>query len=173
MRHGFNPLVEKIPWRRKWQPMPVVLPGEFHGQRGLVYYSPWGSQRVRHDWVTKTYSFTFILFILLLLYSLVWNQEVWCLQHCSLSRLLWLFWVLCGSIQILEFFFLSLWSNAFGILQRLFQIIYGFFGGSKMLQMIIAAMKLKDAYSGSGWGTHVNPWLFHSNVWQNSLKIKK
>ena len=26
---------------------------------------------------------------------------------------------------------------------------------------------------GSGWGTHVNPWLFHSNVWQNSLQINK
>ena len=26
---------------------------------------------------------------------------------------------------------------------------------------------------GSGWGTHVNPWLFHFNVWQNSLQIKK
>ena len=26
---------------------------------------------------------------------------------------------------------------------------------------------------GSGWGTHVNSWLFHSNVWQNSLEIKK
>ena len=26
---------------------------------------------------------------------------------------------------------------------------------------------------GSGWGTHVNPWLFYSNVWQNSLQIKK
>ena len=26
---------------------------------------------------------------------------------------------------------------------------------------------------GLGWGTHVNPWLFHSNVWQNSLQIKK
>ena len=25
---------------------------------------------------------------------------------------------------------------------------------------------------GSGWGTHVNPWLFHFNVWQNSLQIK-
>ena len=25
----------------------------------------------------------------------------------------------------------------------------------------------------SGWGTHVNPWLFHFNVWQNSLQIKK
>ena len=38
----FNPWVGKIPWRRKWQPTPVFLPGEFHGQRSLVGYSPWG-----------------------------------------------------------------------------------------------------------------------------------
>ena len=36
--------VEKIPWRRKWQPTPVFLPGKFHGQRSLVGYSPWGHQ---------------------------------------------------------------------------------------------------------------------------------
>ena len=41
-RHGFNPLVEKIPWRRKWQPAPVFLPGKSQGQRGLAGYSPWG-----------------------------------------------------------------------------------------------------------------------------------
>ena len=41
-RPGFNPWVGKIPWRRKWQPTPVFLPGEFHGQRSLVGYSPWG-----------------------------------------------------------------------------------------------------------------------------------
>ena len=29
-------------WRRKWQPTPIFLPGEFHGQRSLVGYSPWG-----------------------------------------------------------------------------------------------------------------------------------
>ena len=29
-------------WRRKWQPTPVFLPGESHGWRGLVGYSPWG-----------------------------------------------------------------------------------------------------------------------------------
>ena len=34
--------VGKIPWRRKWQPTPVFLPGESHGQRSLVGYSPWG-----------------------------------------------------------------------------------------------------------------------------------
>ena len=41
-RHGFDPWVGKIPWRRAWQPTPVFLPGEFHGQRSLVGYSPWG-----------------------------------------------------------------------------------------------------------------------------------
>ena len=32
----------KISWRREWQPTPVFLPGEFHGQRSLAGYSPWG-----------------------------------------------------------------------------------------------------------------------------------
>ena len=39
-RHGFDTWVGKIPWRRKWQPTPVFLPGESHGQRSLVGYSP-------------------------------------------------------------------------------------------------------------------------------------
>ena len=34
--------VGKIPWRRKWQPTPVLLPGKSHGWRSLVGYSPWG-----------------------------------------------------------------------------------------------------------------------------------
>ena len=34
--------------RRKWQPTPVFLPGESHGQRCLAGYSPWGHKRVRH-----------------------------------------------------------------------------------------------------------------------------
>jgi len=38
-RHGFYPWVRKIPWRRAWQPTPVFLPGESHGQRSLVGYS--------------------------------------------------------------------------------------------------------------------------------------
>ena len=37
-----DPLVGKIPWRRKWQPTLVVLPGESHGWRSLVGCSPWG-----------------------------------------------------------------------------------------------------------------------------------
>ena len=41
-RLAFDPWVGKILWRRKWQPTPVFLPGEFHGQRSLVGHSPWG-----------------------------------------------------------------------------------------------------------------------------------
>ena len=35
-----DPCVRKIPWRRKWQPTPVFLPGKSYGQRSLVGYSP-------------------------------------------------------------------------------------------------------------------------------------
>ena len=45
-RGEFEPWVGKIPWRRKWEPTPVFLPREFHGQRSLSLpytgYSPWG-----------------------------------------------------------------------------------------------------------------------------------
>ena len=40
-RCRFNPWVRKIPWRSALQPTPVSLPGEFHGQRSLVGYSPY------------------------------------------------------------------------------------------------------------------------------------
>ena len=39
-RRGFDPWVGKIPWGRKWQPTPVVLPGKSHGQRSLTGYRP-------------------------------------------------------------------------------------------------------------------------------------
>ena len=39
--HRFDPWVEKIPWRRKWQPAPVFLPGKSHRQRSLAGYSLW------------------------------------------------------------------------------------------------------------------------------------
>ena len=49
-RRGFNPWVRKIPWRRAWQPTPVFLPGESHGQRSLAgYIQSMGLQRVRSD----------------------------------------------------------------------------------------------------------------------------
>ena len=57
-RPGFDPWVGKIPWRREWQHTPVLLPGEFPGQRSLASYSPWGckesdmTERLTHThWV--------------------------------------------------------------------------------------------------------------------------
>ena len=41
-RPSFSPWVGKIPWRREWLPVPVFLPGGFHGQRSLAGYRPWG-----------------------------------------------------------------------------------------------------------------------------------
>ena len=38
----FNLWVSKIPWRRKWQSTPALLPGKSHGWRSLIGYSPWG-----------------------------------------------------------------------------------------------------------------------------------
>ena len=40
-RGAFDPWDGKIPWRSKWQPAPVFLPGKSHGQRSLAGYSPW------------------------------------------------------------------------------------------------------------------------------------
>ena len=41
-RPGFNPWVEKMPWRREWLPTPALLPGEFHGQRSQACYTVHG-----------------------------------------------------------------------------------------------------------------------------------
>ena len=47
------------PWRRKWQPTPLFLPGESHGQRGLVGYSPWGH---KESDVTERLAHTLLMF---------------------------------------------------------------------------------------------------------------
>ena len=45
-RPGLNPWLGKVPWRREWQSTPVLLLGEFHGQRSLVGYSLWGCKEL-------------------------------------------------------------------------------------------------------------------------------
>ena len=49
-----NTWVGKIPWRRAWQHIPVILPGESHGQRSLAGYSPWGHK----EWDTPEHACT-------------------------------------------------------------------------------------------------------------------
>ena len=50
---GLDPWVRKIPWRRKWQPIPVFLPGKSNGQRSLAGYSPWsGEESDTTEWLS-------------------------------------------------------------------------------------------------------------------------
>ena len=49
----FNPWVRKTPWRRKWQPTLIFLPGKSHEYRSLVGYSPCGCKRAGQDSATK------------------------------------------------------------------------------------------------------------------------
>ena len=61
-RHGFDPQVGKTPWRRKWHPTPVFLPGESHGQRSLVGCSPWGDKEsVRTEGLSTQTAFRFLM----------------------------------------------------------------------------------------------------------------
>ena len=51
-------LVGKIPWGRKWQPTPVFLPGESHGQSSKEGYNPWGCKELdTTEWPTLSLSF--------------------------------------------------------------------------------------------------------------------
>ena len=60
-RPGFDLWVEKIPWRSKWQPTPVSLPGKSHGQRRLVSCSPWGRKELgTSERLTLTYTYLHI-----------------------------------------------------------------------------------------------------------------
>ena len=58
-RRSFHPWLGKIPWRRKWQPIPVFLSGESQGQRNLAGYSlagysPWGHKECKATEQLKT-----------------------------------------------------------------------------------------------------------------------
>ena len=59
-RCEFNPWVRKIPSRMQWQPTSIFLPGDLHGQRSLLGYSPWGckesdttEQLSMHTWAKE------------------------------------------------------------------------------------------------------------------------
>ena len=85
-RCQFNRWVRKIPWRRSWQPTPVFLPREYHGQTPLSM----GSHRVRHDWSnlgTNTSIWQINLITLIV--------KLTKLNHCKLIRCL-----LVGSKQL-------------------------------------------------------------------------
>ena len=74
----FDSWVGKILWRRKWQPTPVFLPGESHGQRSLVGCNPWGH---KESDTTEQMAFHWINWILR---DLFFNERKKTTQPCKL-----------------------------------------------------------------------------------------
>jgi len=74
--------LERLPWRREWQPTPVFLPGEFHGQRSLGGYSPGGhkelnvTEQLRHTEQLRTVRLT-VSWIPVPLISTQLTHRVW------------------------------------------------------------------------------------------------
>ena len=93
----FNPWIQKIPWRRKWQPTPVFLPEEFHGRRSLVGYSPWGCKESDTTEVTAREVIKHFFFNFLLL---------------NLKELAYSDWLLLLRNMHIRFFCLFSWSDS-------------------------------------------------------------
>ena len=66
-RPRFYRWVRKIPWRRKWQRAPVILPGKSHDQRNLLGYNSWGHREL--DMTEPLSAHTFFLSICLVINS--------------------------------------------------------------------------------------------------------
>ena len=74
--------VRKISWRTKWLSTPVFLPGEFHGQRNLVGYSPWG---LKESDMTKQ----LILSHLFQDDNIIWQKGLCKYDYLEMGKLAW------------------------------------------------------------------------------------
>ena len=92
-RPRFHPWVGKIPWRREWPPTPVFLPGEFHGQKSLVGYSPRGhkeldtTESLTFSLSTKTFKEFFFFFLKKTLLRLGQVKGWWYMNISFISRI--------------------------------------------------------------------------------------
>ena len=94
-RCGFDSWIGNIPWRRKWQPTPVFLPGKFHGQRSLAGYSPRGQKELHmmehmcthtqtHTYLyiyTHTYLHLYIYTLYVCMYIYIFIKHLLCTKH--------------------------------------------------------------------------------------------
>ena len=86
-RCGFYPWVRKIPWSGKWQPIPVFLPGKFHGQKSMVGYGPWGCKeldttRHAHEFVFVVLYVSYVPVVLYVIYKLPCSSLLLTLFYC-------------------------------------------------------------------------------------------
>ena len=94
-RTRFNSWVRKIPWRRKWQPTPGLLPGKSHGQRRLVGYNPWGP---KESDTTERLNFHFLTLV-------VSEREYlsWCFSNLNSVRIICLLKLSSWKVALFEF----------------------------------------------------------------------
>ena len=81
-RYDFDSQVRKIPWRWKWYPTHISLPGNFYGQRSLVGHSPWGHKESNATEHKNTPAEVILFFILLYLNSCLCMNSL-CSVPCS------------------------------------------------------------------------------------------
>ena len=87
-RCGFDPWIGKILWRRAWQPTPIFLPGESHGQKEPGGLQPIESQRVGHNWSDLAYIYMLYidLYIHIYIYFL-YSFPLWFISGTEYSSL--------------------------------------------------------------------------------------
>ena len=105
-RHRFDPWVGKIPWRRKWQPTPVFLPGELHGQRSLASHILHGivkNQTRLRDCTTTNCplcsSLSFVVIVIVKGISFRWIFSLLSKLPYQFSSVAWSYLTLCDSMD--------------------------------------------------------------------------
>ena len=79
-RHGCDPWVGEVPWRRGWPPTPVFSPGESYGQRSLAgLHTVHRLQRVGRDWSNLAHAVMCVCAVILVPYSFI---VFFCLRRC-------------------------------------------------------------------------------------------
>ena len=73
--------------RRQWHPIPVLLPGKFHGRRSLVGCSPWGRKESDHDWATDLI-YVYMIFLFMTTWVFVF-MSLWVFVFMSIQYLRW------------------------------------------------------------------------------------
>ena len=100
-RHSFDSWVRKIPWRWKHQPTLVFLPGEFHGQRSLAGFSPWGHKELdMTEWLKHTH----VIILKFSLHDEYFNFNPYLDIFISYKILWWITWYICSMKASLCFF---------------------------------------------------------------------
>ena len=154
-RYGFHPWVRKFPWRRKRQPTPVFLPGEFHGQRSLLGYSPLSHNKL--DMTKQLTPSTTLLKIKVQEYMQNRKRDT-DIQNRILD-----------SVGDGEGGMFQENSIKTCILSRVKQITSpGWIHETNARAWCTGKTQRNRRRGrwegGSGWGIHVNPWLIHVNV---------